>query len=615
MSYLVLARRWRPQSFEEVVGQRPVTQTLKNAIAKDRIAHALLFAGPRGVGKTTTARILAKALNCEQGRTPDPCNRCATCKEIAEGRSIDCLEIDGASNRGIDEVRELREIVRYAPSLKKFKVIIIDEVHMLTEPAFNALLKTLEEPPPGVVFILATTDAHKIPPTILSRCQRHDFRKLGQAEIVERLQEIVREEDAKVADGALKAIAGAAEGSLRDAQSLLDQVIAYSGAEVSEADVGVVMGLVEGEQLARATQAIIGRDGGEALAIVESLSARGYDLQRFCQEMLAHLRDLMVAKVVKDPAPLLQASRVSPETIRSQAQAIKLADLEAIFHALSRAEFEMRRAPHPRFVLEMALVEAAEARPLQSLEALLQRLSTLEERLLAERGPAAPTGTSELPLFAGASYGPGEEQKDVRRRGARRDDPPRVAEQSAPLQGQPSRPDPPPEASPHPPARPVSVGVEEGWAHVKRLVEGKKPTLGALLAGAKSVILEGETLIVALENGTPFARSTLADGENRLLVAAAAFEAFGRRLKVEYRFQAPSIPPVLSRAEAPAVSGSTQLTTGRAEPPEHSRLGGTQHGPSEPAQANPDDLRRHPLVQRALELFDGQVVRVSEQQP
>jgi DNA polymerase-3 subunit gamma/tau len=583
------------------VGQRPVTQTLKNAIAKDRIAHALLFAGPRGVGKTTTARILAKALNCEQGRTPDPCNRCATCKEIAEGRSVDCLEIDGASNRGIDEVRELREIVRYAPSLKKFKVIIIDEVHMLTEPAFNALLKTLEEPPPGVVFILATTDAHKIPPTILSRCQRHDFRKLGQAEIVERLQEIVREEHAKVADGALKAIAGAAEGSLRDAQSLLDQVIAYSGAEVSEADVGVVMGLVEGEQLARATQAIIGRDGGEAL------SARGYDLQRFCQEMLAHLRDLMVAKVVKDPAPLLQASRVSPETIRSQAQAIKLADLEATFHVLSRAEFEMRRASRPRFVLEMALVEAAEARPLQSLEALLQRLSTLEERLLAERGPAAPTGTSELPLFAGASYGPGEEQKDVRRRGARRDDPPRVAEQSTPLQGQPSRPDPQPETPLPSLGRPVSAGVEEGWAHMKRLVEGKKPTLAAVLGGSKSVILEGETLIVTLENGTPFARSTLADGENRLLVAAAAFEAFGRRLKVEYRFQAPSI--------SPGVSGSTQLTTGRVEPPEYSRLGGTQHGPSEPAQANPDDLRRHPLVQRALELFDGQVVRVSEQQP
>ncbi len=403
MSYLVLARRWRPQSFDEVVGQRPVTQTLKNALAKDRIAHALLFAGPRGVGKTTTARILAKALNCERGRTPDPCNQCTTCKEIAEGRSIDCMEIDGASNRGIDEVRELRENVRYAPSRQKFKVIIIDEVHMLTEPAFNALLKTLEEPPPGVVFILATTDAHKIPSTILSRCQRHDFRKLGQGEIEERLREIAREERATVADGAMKAIARAAEGSLRDAQSLLDQVIAYSGAEVSENDVGAVLGLVEGEVLAQAAQAIIERDSGKALGLVESLSVRGYDLQRFCQEMLAHLRDLMVTKAIKDPAPLLQASRVPPDTIRSQAQAFTLADLETIFQVLSRAEFEMRRAPHPRFVLEMALVEATEARSLQSLETLLQRLSALEERLLAGPGAAAPTPPpSELPLFSAA---------------------------------------------------------------------------------------------------------------------------------------------------------------------------------------------------------------------
>ncbi|MDE2181205.1 MAG: DNA polymerase III subunit gamma/tau, partial [candidate division NC10 bacterium] len=274
MSYLVLARRWRPQSFDEVAGQRPVTQTLKNAIAKDRVAHALLFAGPRGVGKTTTARILAKALNCERGRSPDPCGACASCNAIVAGRSVDCLEIDGASNRGIDEVRELREIVRYAPSRDKHKVIIIDEVHMLTEPAFNALLKTLEEPPPGVIFILATTHAHKIPPTILSRCQRHDFRRLGQEEILPRLQQIAREEGATVSDGAMKAIARAAEGSLRDAQSLLDQAIAYSGDAVSEEDVAVVLGLVEGELLAQTTQAIIERDSSLALAVVESLSAR-----------------------------------------------------------------------------------------------------------------------------------------------------------------------------------------------------------------------------------------------------------------------------------------------------------------------------------------------------
>jgi len=577
MSYLVLARRWRPQNFDEVVGQRPVTQTLKNAITKDRVAHALLFTGPRGVGKTTTARILAKAMNCERGRTPDPCSECASCNAIATGRSVDCLEIDGASNRGIDEVRELREIVRYAPSRDKYKVIIIDEVHMLTEPAFNALLKTLEEPPPGVVFILATTHAHKIPPTILSRCQRHDFRRLGQEEILPRLQQIAREEGATVSDGAMKAIARAAEGSLRDAQSLLDQAIAYSGNEVSEVDVAVVLGLVEGELLAQTTQAIIERDSSLALAAVESLSARGDDLQRFCQELLAHLRDLMVSKVSKDPTPLLQLSRVPPETVRLQAEAMTLADLETIFQVLSRAEFEMRRAPQPRFVLEMALVEATEARSLQTLEALLERLSALEEKLLT--GRVTDPGPSALPLFAAAPATP------------------------------PPAPRPPVEASPPPPAD-IAKGPQEGWASITRLLERKKRSLAALLAEAKEVTLEGDRLIVLLEKGTTFARSTLDDLENRRLVTGAAAEAFGRPLTVEYRFGSPS--------NVSARSGSAGLTTGQGELRQPSRSGEVHREPRDPQQmalSDQEALRGHPLVRRAVELFEGQVVQVKAKQP
>ena len=584
MSYLVLARRWRPQNFDEVVGQRPVTQTLKNAIAKDRVAHALLFTGPRGVGKTTTARILAKAVNCERGRTPDPCSECASCNAIATGRSVDCLEIDGASNRGIDEVRELREIVRYAPSRDKYKVIIIDEVHMLTEPAFNALLKTLEEPPPGVVFILATTHAHKIPPTILSRCQRHDFRRLGQEEILPRLQQIAREEGATVSDGAMMAIARAAEGSLRDAQSLLDQAIAYSGNEVSEVDVAIVLGLVEGELLAQTTQAIIERDSSLALAVVESLSARGDDLQRFCQELLAHLRDLMVSKVSKDPTPLLQLSRVPPETVRSQAAALTLADLETIFQVLSRAEFEMRRAPQPRFVLEMALVEATEARSLQALEALLERLSALEEKLLT--GRATDPGPSALPLFAPAPATP------------------------------PPAPRPPIEAPPPLPAD-IAKGPQEGWARIARLLERKKRSLAALLAEAQEVTLEGDRLIVMLENRTTFARSTLDDLENRRLVTGAAAEAFGRPLTVEYRFGSPS--------NVSARSGSAGLTTGQGELRQPSRSGEVHCEPRDPQQmavpeqqmalSDQEALRGHPLVQRAVELFEGQVVQVKAKQP
>jgi DNA polymerase-3 subunit gamma/tau len=575
-----------------VAGQRPVTQTLKNAIAKDRVAHALLFAGPRGVGKTTTARILAKALNCERGRSPDPCGECASCSAIAAGRSVDCLEIDGASNRGIDEVRELREIVRYAPSRDKCKVIIIDEVHMLTEPAFNALLKTLEEPPPGVIFILATTHAHKIPPTILSRCQRHDFRRLGQEEILPRLQQIAREEGATVSDGAMKAIARAAEGSLRDAQSLLDQAIAYSGDAVSEEDVAVVLGLVEGELLAQITRAIIEHDSSLALAVVESLSARGDDLQRFCQELLAHLRDLMVSKVSNNPAPLLQLSRVPPDTIRSQAEAMTLADLETIFQVLSRAEFEMRRAPHPRFVLEMALVEATEARSLQTLEALLQRLGALEEKLPA--GRVAGPGPSALPLFA----------------------PTPVAPSPAPR--------PPVEA---PPPAPVdsAKGPQEGWVRITRLLERKKRSLATLLGEAKRVTLEGDRLIVMLENGTTFARSTLDDPEHRRLVAGAAAEAFGRPLTVEYLFQSSSTVPAVSLAESLPAGGSTQLTTGRGEPSQPPRSGEAHRKSRDPQQrvvpeqrmapSDQEALRRHPAVRRAMELFDGQVVRVRAKQP
>ncbi|NJD68651.1 MAG: DNA polymerase III subunit gamma/tau [candidate division NC10 bacterium] len=594
MSYLVLARRWRPQNFDEVVGQQPVTQTLKNAIAKDRVAHALLFTGPRGVGKTTTARILAKALNCARGRTPDPCSQCASCNAIAAGRSVDCLEIDGASNRGIDEVRELREIVRYAPSRDKHKVIIIDEVHMLTEPAFNALLKTLEEPPPGVIFILATTHAHKIPPTILSRCQRHDFRRLGQAEILPRLQQIAAEEGAAVSDGAMKAIARAAEGSLRDAQSLLDQVIAYSGDVVGEEDVAIVLGLVEGELLAQTPQAIIERDADHALAVVESLSARGDDLQRFCQELLGHLRDLMISKASKDPAPLLQLSRVPPETIRAQAEVMTLADLETIFQVLSRAEFEMRRAPYPRFVLEMALVEATEVRSIQSLETLLARLAALEAGLPSGHRVDNPEAAA-LPMFA-----PGPTAAATAPR--------------APV-------DPP---SPAPAER--ATGPRDGWGRVTQALERQKRSLAALLAEPQDVACEGDRLIVVLQNGNAFARATLDDPEHRRLVAAAAAEVFGRPVTVEYRFQSTGAGLGVGDSTKGAAGGSTNSAMGEGEKPRRpSRLDEAYRRPRAPEQgvvsgrrtAPPDQeaLRAHPIVRRAVELFDGQVVRIRAKQP
>src|SRR5919202_1991753 len=305
MAYQVIARKWRPQTFEEVTGQEPITRTLRGAIEHERLHHAYLFSGARGVGKTTTARLLAKALNCHKSQrpTPTPCaiedaTACASCREIAEGRSIDVLEIDAASNTGVDNVRDaIIGNVAIAPARDRYKVFIIDEVHMLSGAAFNALLKTLEEPPPRVVFIMATTESHKVPDTILSRCQQFEFRTIAAQKIAERLRLIADAEKIKVDDEALREIARAGEGSMRDAQSAFDQVISFSEGKITTADVEAALGLASAEQLARVVAAIANENPSEALAVVDDLVMRGHDLRNFCRDLLAHLRDLLVAKV------------------------------------------------------------------------------------------------------------------------------------------------------------------------------------------------------------------------------------------------------------------------------------------------------------------------------
>ncbi|OLE56080.1 MAG: DNA polymerase III, subunit gamma and tau [Acidobacteria bacterium 13_1_20CM_3_53_8] len=316
MSYQVIARKWRPQTFEEVTGQEPITRTLKNAIEHERLHHAYLFSGARGVGKTTTARLLAKALNCHKSEKPTatPCSMndptaCASCSEIAEGRSIDVMEIDAASNTGVDNVRDaIIGNVAIAPARDRYKVFIIDEVHMLSGAAFNALLKTLEEPPPRVVFIMATTEIHKVPDTILSRCQQFEFRTIATAKIAEALRRIAREEKIDVDEDALREIARAGEGSMRDAQSAFDQVISFSGKKIKAEDVETALGLAGTEVLARVVLAIAEQRAAEALAVVDDLVMRGQDLRNFCRDLLAHLRDLLVAKVAGDATGLLDSS-------------------------------------------------------------------------------------------------------------------------------------------------------------------------------------------------------------------------------------------------------------------------------------------------------------------
>ena len=396
MSYQVIARKWRPQSFDEVTGQEPITRTLRNAIEHDRLHHAYLFSGARGVGKTTTARLLAKALNCHKSDrpTPTPCavndpEVCASCREIAEGRSIDVLEIDAASNTGVENVREaIIGNVAISPMRDRYRVFIIDEVHMLSGAAFNALLKTLEEPPPRVVFIMATTEKHKLPDTILSRCQQFEFRTIATARIVERLRLIADAEKISVTEDALREIARAGEGSMRDAQSAFDQVISFSGAKIKAEDVETALGLAGTEMLARVVRAIAAQQPVEALLVVDDLVMRGHDLRNFCRDLLAHLRNLLVAKVAGETAELLDAAALGAKELAGQAAAFTESDLVRFFHSLTATESNLRTAAHPRYQLEVGLVKLIEMRRLAPLNQIIERLSALEDSLRKGKAPA-----------------------------------------------------------------------------------------------------------------------------------------------------------------------------------------------------------------------------------
>lgn len=414
MSYQVIARKYRPQVFEEVVGQRLITDTLKNAILTERVAHGYIFSGARGVGKTTTARVLAKALNCAQGPTVTPCGECPSCQEIAAGNSIDVLEIDAASNRGIDEIRELRENVRYLPARDRYKIFIIDEAHMLTTEAFNALLKTLEEPPPRSLFILATTEPHKLPSTIQSRCQHFSFRLLDYQEILSRLQWVCAQEHIKADEGALSAVTQAAEGSMRDGLSLLDQVIASCGNQLEETRVRQVLGVVPTQLLNNMVEAIHAGDARRVLELLGQLAAEGYELAHFCAELIRAVRNLMVAKSCGAESPLVQVASEERARLAEMANLFGEEDLARFFNLLLRTESEMRYSLQPRFHLELGLMKLVHARRLASLEALLAQLGQpglAEKTMGAAPKNLGPGPVRSLPLKTQAAAPPQENVK------------------------------------------------------------------------------------------------------------------------------------------------------------------------------------------------------------
>lgn len=357
MSYVVLARKWRPESFDEVIGQEHVSRTLRNAILSDKVAHAYTFAGPRGVGKTTTARLLSKSLNCEEGIVVKPCNKCPSCQEIAKGISLDVLEIDGASNRGIENIRALRDNVRLAPNRDRFKIYIIDEAHMLTEPAFNALLKTLEEPPTHVKFMLATTMAHKVPLTILSRCQKFDFKRIGIPELVKRLQFIAGEEKMNVEESAFFAIAHGAEGSMRDALSILDQLASFSEGKIKEDEVNAVLGIVATESLFLITDAIISGDRLKGIEIVNAVIDHGKDFHLFFKSLIQHFRNIIVANLGLDEDGLIDLPPENLNRLKSQTTQFTIEEAEEAITILADAEERLRKVGGGRIPLELAILK------------------------------------------------------------------------------------------------------------------------------------------------------------------------------------------------------------------------------------------------------------------
>ena len=378
MDFQVSARKWRPQKFSELIGQEHIVRTLSNAIELERVSHAFLFSGTRGVGKTTTARILARVLNCEKGPIVDPCGLCTFCTEITEGNCIDVQEIDGASNNGVQEVRDLIDNVQYATSAARYKVYIIDEVHMLSKSAFNALLKTLEEPPSQVIFIFATTELIKIPETILSRCQCFEFKPLSQSQITQQLELICKQEEIDIEKRGLEDISKIGAGSMRDAQSLLDQVIAYSGRKVDAESVEAVLGIVGGNTLEIFIDRLIDRQPAVLVTLIQEIVKQGKDLGLFCRSLMEYLRNLLIVKISNQPETLINTHTCSLEILKKQAEHFHADELQVMFSVLSKAEMEMKRSSLSQMVFEMALLRLIETRPFKKIDELIEKINQAE---------------------------------------------------------------------------------------------------------------------------------------------------------------------------------------------------------------------------------------------
>ncbi|MES2201875.1 MAG: DNA polymerase III subunit gamma/tau [candidate division FCPU426 bacterium] len=532
MSYLVLARKWRPQTFEEVVGQAHVTRTLQNAIASSRVAHSYLFTGPRGVGKTSTARILAKALNCAEGPTPKPCGVCDSCREVAGTGSVDVIEIDGASNNSVEDIRNLRERVQYSGARDRHKIYIIDEVHMLSNSAFNALLKTLEEPPPHVIFIFATTEVHKVPATILSRTQRFDFRRIGSRDLVAQMKKILDAEGVASSPEALSLVARAAAGSMRDAQTLLDQVISYSGSKaVTVEDLLQVLGGVQESQALSVLASALKGDVEPAFEWVRQLYERGADLRMALDMLQELLRGLLLVKAAPkstDPGELLPES---VEILRAMAPGVGLSRLLGLLNAAGEAEGHLRNSSNTRLSLELFLVRLGAAQPQGTLGELFDELGALEKRLAS--APAQP-GVPSAPVAPVASPVPSTPQpiSDVTPREA----------------GVPQLPVE--EIAEVAPQQELSLeALKASWGAVVEEATAHSMLLGASVRDAEMAGLANGQLVLRTRN--MMQKETLEAPENLRRLEAILLARFGVPLKPKALYSPPAAPQKTSLLSKP----------------------------------------------------------------
>ncbi|MCQ9207100.1 MAG: DNA polymerase III subunit gamma/tau [Omnitrophica bacterium] len=551
MTYLSLARKYRPQDFDEVVGQEHIATTLTNAISMGRVAHAYLFSGPRGVGKTSMARILAKSLNCEKAPTSKPCGACPSCREISGGTGMDVIEIDGASNRGIDEIRNLKENIKFTAMRGKFRIYIIDEVHMLTTEAFNALLKTLEEPPLHVKFIFATTKPYKVLPTIVSRCQRFDFRKISKRGIVDKLKEIREKEKLDIDDEAIFLIAKASDGSLRDAEVILDQLLAFAKGEVRSGDVVKVLGLLEQDVLFEIVDCITNDNKEKILNLIDQLINSGKDPIFVTSNIISHMRNLLVAGTIKEEDRLrLALSEEDYRKLREQAGKFSADEILYIIYTLAQSMDLIKKTSLGRIPLEISLIKLTEKGRLDSIKVLLEKVSVLEGRLTDSGGGVEPTGAGATKTLPETAVVPKEEitvERDIL----------------------------------------LLQKIKDLWPKVLNIIKNRKMSVATFLSEGELLKVQDGVLAIGFARGDLLHKETLLENVNKKIVEETIENLLGERISL-------AIETVESRTEG--------------EPP----LISQEEGPAIDEELENSNKKMDPIVESALDIFEGRVLKIRD---